>query len=68
METITLTVKKVPELYLECEGLTPDALAGKSVDQIAKLPAYQGKEISTLGEYFTIAGSTGATAPTQRLS
>ncbi|MFZ0006080.1 MAG: formylmethanofuran dehydrogenase subunit C [Methanoregula sp.] len=62
METITLTVKKVPELYLECEGLNPDTFAGKSVDQIAKIPMYQGKEISTLGEYFTVAGTTGATA------
>ena len=26
------------------------------------LPAYQGKEDTTLGEYFTIAGEAGATA------
>ncbi|MGA8379473.1 MAG: formylmethanofuran dehydrogenase subunit C [Methanoregula sp.] len=62
MDTITLTVKKVPEIYLECESLNPDTFAGKTADQIAKLSAYQGKEMSTLGEYFTIAGNAGATA------
>ena len=62
MNTVTLTVKKVPELYLECEKVNPDAFAGKTADQIAKLPGYQGKEISTLGDYFTVAGDAGATA------
>jgi len=62
MNTVTLTVKKVPELYLECEKVNPDAFAGKTADQIAKLPGYQGKEISTLGDYFTVTGDAGATA------
>jgi formylmethanofuran dehydrogenase subunit C len=62
MNTVTLTVKKAPELYLECENVNPDVFAGKKADQIAKLGAYQGKEIATLGDYFTIAGEAGATA------
>ncbi|HVN73710.1 MAG TPA: formylmethanofuran dehydrogenase subunit C [Methanoregula sp.] len=62
MNTVTLTVKKQPELYLECENVNPDVFAGKSAGEIAKLPAYQGREMSTLDEYFTIAGETGATA------
>lgn len=62
MNTVTLTVKKQPELYLECENVTPDVFAGKKADQIAKLGAYQGKAIETLGDYFTIAGESGATA------
>jgi formylmethanofuran dehydrogenase subunit C len=62
MKTVTLTVKKEPELYLECETLTPDAFAGKKADEIAKIPAYQGKEDTTLGEYFSIAGDAGASA------
>jgi formylmethanofuran dehydrogenase subunit C len=62
MNTVTLTVKQVPDLYLECEKVNPDAFAGKKADEIAKLPAYQGKETSTLGEYFTISGEAGATA------
>jgi len=62
MNTVTLTVKKVPELYLECENVNPDSFAGKTAEQIAQLSGYQGKEISTLGEYFTITGGAGDTA------
>lgn len=62
MNTVTLTVKKQPELYLECETLNPDAFTGKKAADIAKLKAYQGKEVSTLGDFFTIAGDAGATA------
>jgi formylmethanofuran dehydrogenase subunit C len=62
MNTVTLTVKQVPELFLECEKVNPDAFAGKSAAEIAKLPAYQGKETSTLGDYFAIAGDAAATA------
>jgi len=62
MNTVTLTLKKVPELYLECEQVTPDAFAGKTLDQIAKITGYHGKELPTMGEYFTIAGESGATA------
>ncbi len=62
MNTVTLTVKKVPDLYLECENVNPDAFAGKTAEQIAKLNAFQGREITPLGEYFTVAGQAGATA------
>jgi formylmethanofuran dehydrogenase subunit C len=62
MDTVTLTVKQTPELYLECEHITPDFFAGKTAAQIAELPAFQGKEDTTLGAYFTVAGNAGATA------
>ena len=62
MNTVTLTVKTAPELYLECENVNPDAFAGKKAAEIAKLGAFQGKEISTLGDYFTITGDAGETA------
>ena len=62
MSTVTLTVKEVPDLYLECENVNPDAFAGKNAEQIAKLGAYQGRETSTLADFFTISGTAGATA------
>lgn len=62
MNTVTLTVKKQPELYLECENFTPDAFAGKKADEIAKLPVFQGKETSKVGDFFTVTGEAGATA------
>ena len=62
MNTVTMTVKKVPELYMECEQVNPDAFAGKTAEAIAALPGYQGKMQSTLGEYFDITGNAGASA------
>jgi formylmethanofuran dehydrogenase subunit C len=49
------------------ESATPDTFAGKTTAQIAKLPAYMGKEDVTLGDYFTIAGEAGTTAAETRI-
>jgi formylmethanofuran dehydrogenase subunit C len=62
METVTLTIKKQPELRLEAEKITPDAFAGKSAAEIAELPVFEGRETSTLGTYFDVAGKGGETA------
>lgn len=62
MATVTVTLKKVPELYLECESITPDKFAGKNAEQIASLPCAEGKANYTLGDWFEIAGNAGATA------
>ncbi|NLX49500.1 MAG: formylmethanofuran dehydrogenase subunit C [Methanospirillum sp.] len=62
METVTLTIKKAPTLYLEAEIISPDGLAGKTADQIRALPVHMGNEEFTLGEFFDLAGAPGATA------
>jgi formylmethanofuran dehydrogenase subunit C len=62
MKTVTLTPTKQPELILEADCIIPDAFAGKTAEVIAQLPVYQGKEDSTLGEFFTVAGHAGVTA------
>ena len=62
MKTVTMTLTKQPELYLEADCVTPDAFAGKTAEEIEKLPVYQGKQDTTLGEYFTVAGQAGDTA------
>lgn len=62
METVTLKIKQAPTLYLEAESVTPDAFAGKSLDQIRGLPVYMGNEEFTIGEFFDVAGNAGATA------
>jgi len=56
MKTVTLTVKQVPELYLECENITPDTFAGKNLMKSHNYLHIREKEDTTLGEYFTIAG------------
>jgi formylmethanofuran dehydrogenase subunit C len=62
MKTVTLTPIKKPELILEGDSITPDAFCGKTAEQIARLPVYQGKQDCTLGEFFAVAGTAGPTA------
>ncbi len=62
METVTITMKNAPALYLEADTISPDAFAGKNAAQIAELPVFEGNNPSTLGKYFEVNGSAGATA------
>jgi formylmethanofuran dehydrogenase subunit C len=62
METVTITMKNAPALYLEADTISPDAFAGKNAAQIAELPAFEGNVPTTLGKYFEISGTAGATA------
>jgi formylmethanofuran dehydrogenase subunit C len=62
METVTITMKNAPALYLETDNVSPDAFAGKTAAQIAELSVHEGNTTSTLGKYFEVAGNAGATA------
>ena len=67
METVTITMKNLPALYLEADNVTPDKFAGKTASQIAELHVYEGNTTSTLGKYFEVAGNAGATAADTRI-
>ncbi|MDN7025278.1 formylmethanofuran dehydrogenase subunit C [Methanoculleus sp. FWC-SCC1] len=67
METVTLTIKNQPSLYLEADNISPDAFAGKSAENIAALHAYEGNTQTTLGDHFEISGKGGATATETRI-
>lgn len=62
MNTVTMTVKDLPELYLECYSVSPDNFAGKTLSEIADLPAHEGKIVWKLGDFFTFEGTPGKTA------
>lgn len=62
METVTITMKNVPALYLEADNVSPDAFAGKTAAQIAELSVHEGNTTTTLGKYFEVVGNAGATA------
>ena len=62
MNTVTLTIKNQPGLFLEADSISPDMFAGKKTDEIADLPVYIGKEEHRLGDFFEVSGSAGATA------
>ncbi len=67
METITLTMKNQPDLYLEADNISPDVFAGKKTAEIAALHVYEGNTQHTLGEFFEVSGSAGATAADTRI-
>jgi len=67
METVTLTIKNQPVLFLEVDSITPDMFGGKKTAEIEKLPVYEGRTTGTLGQYFDIAGDAGATAAETRI-
>ncbi len=67
METVTITMKNQPHLYLEADNISPDKFAGKKASEIAALHAYEGREQTTLGKYFEISGEGGATAADTRI-
>ncbi len=62
METVTITMKNPPALYLEADNVSPDAFAGKTEAQIAELSVHEGNTTTTLGKYFEVSGNAGATA------
>jgi formylmethanofuran dehydrogenase subunit C len=62
METVTITMKNPPTLYLEADNVSPDAFAGKTAVQIGDLHVHEGNVTSTLGKYFEISGNAGASA------
>jgi formylmethanofuran dehydrogenase subunit C len=62
METVTITMKNPPALYLEADNVSPDAFAGKTAAQIAELHVHEGNTTTTLGNYFEVRGDAGATA------
>jgi formylmethanofuran dehydrogenase subunit C len=68
METVTITMKNAPALYLEADTISPDAFAGKSAAQIAELPVFEGNNPATLGKYFEISGNAGATAADTKIA
>jgi len=55
---IALTPRRRFKVPVEAECVTPDNFAGKSVDEIAKLPIWEGNKKCFLGELFKIESKT----------
>jgi formylmethanofuran dehydrogenase subunit C len=67
METVTITMKNVPALYLEADNVSPDTFAGKTAAQIAELHVHEGNTTAPLSAYFDVGGNAGATAEETRI-
>jgi len=55
---------KVP---VEAESISPDAFAGKNVDEIQKLPVWEGNRQRTLSDLFEIEGAMSEKAENQSI-
>ena len=44
---------------VEVEGITPDALRGKSASEVSQLPIFHGNQKVELGEFFRVEGDSG---------
>ena len=53
---ITLTLKEQPNVPLEAEVLSPDAMAGLANDAIRALPVYLGKKLCRVDDFFAVEG------------
>ena len=61
MAEITLRPKELPTVPLEVE-ISPDKVAGKSIDDVKKFPILKGNREKELGEYFEVTGTTAENA------
>lgn len=53
---LRLTFRAKSTVPLEVEGITPDALRGKSLAEIEKLEIFEGNVKSRLADFFTVSG------------
>ncbi len=67
MKTVTLKPKEQPAVGLDADTITPDAFAGKSLDEISALEVYCGNRVSKLGDFFTVSGEAGESAEETRI-
>jgi formylmethanofuran dehydrogenase subunit C len=65
MERLTLTPKEVSYLVLEAPVITPDAVCGKTIEEIEQLPVLEGNTKWTLGRFFHVAGKVANSAEDQ---
>lgn len=67
MEKITLTPNGEKYLVLEAETITPDAFAGKTIEEIKALEVWEGNTSHPLGKFFDVSGTTAPLAADQAI-
>src|SRR5688572_28364339 len=53
---LRFTLRAKTNVPLEVEGVTPDAVRGKSVAEIEKLEIFEGNVKTPLAEFFSVSG------------
>ncbi|TFG96774.1 formylmethanofuran dehydrogenase subunit C [Candidatus Thorarchaeota archaeon] len=60
--TVSIVLKQVPDVPIEAEMITPNAFAGKTLEQIGKLEVMQGRNSCDLKDFFEIKGNPAQSA------
>src|SRR4051794_6662250 len=55
---LRLVLRAKPTVPLEVEGITPDAVRGKSLADVENLEVFEGNVKTRLAEFFSISGDT----------
>ncbi|MGD2142149.1 MAG: formylmethanofuran dehydrogenase subunit C [Candidatus Bathyarchaeota archaeon] len=66
MKELRLTPNKLPKIPLEAEVISPNKVAGKTLEEVRTLPVYVGNDQQNLGDFFEITGEI-AIAPLDQL-
>lgn len=56
--TLEIVYRGATTVPVEVEGVTPDAVAGKTAAEVSQLPIHHGNEKLPLGELFSVSGDT----------
>ncbi|MBM4240617.1 MAG: formylmethanofuran dehydrogenase subunit C [Euryarchaeota archaeon] len=67
MSEIILTPKEQPQVPLEAKNITPDAFAGKTIDEIKELKIWHGNIQVALSEFFDVDGESAENASEMKI-
>lgn len=59
-ETLTLRLRSAPQFRLDLSSLTPEQVAGRGADAVARLPLRHGRRACSVGDWFDVRGAGGA--------
>ena len=67
MKRLTLVPKEVTKIPVEAEVISPNAVAGTSLEEVQRLNVYQGKVRLTLADHFDVTGEVAETPAEQMI-
>ncbi len=61
MSELLLRLRAAPAFHLDLSPLTPERLAGQTLDAVARVPLAYGRRSTPVGEWFDVRGTVGGT-------
>lgn len=67
MKQLVLTLKGATKLPVEAEVISPDSIAGKTLEEVKALQVYRGNKVFSLSEFFDVEGNVAETPEEQHI-